>query len=130
MGFADTMRILSNINCGLSAINNYNDLRASGNSGALAGAQATSNLFGGLCRNQIAYDMALHGNYIGQDINRYYGYGSEEANASAMMGLMIACSPYMFFNTCHYYCPTPYYNINFSQRPHTEHYTLWHGHWV
>ena len=60
----------------------------------------------GCLRNEIAYDMQCHGNPVGNMVNLYSGYGNTVSNAVGTMGLMSACSPWMFFN-CYSYCPPP-----------------------
>ena len=121
MGYPETIRALSNINCGLASFNNYLGLRGTGHGVASSGLYAAGNVFTGVARNEIAYGMAKNGWTIGQDINMFYGYSSPQANASAMMGLMSAYTPYMFFNSYQYCFPT------FYTSPAPASYQLWHG---
>ena len=98
MSFADTMRVWSNLNCTLASLNSYGQDRLNG----VSAGEAVTNLFGnmanGVVRNEIAYDMQLHGNPMGNVINSYAGYGNSASNAIGTMGLMTSCTPWMFFN--------------------------------
>lgn len=99
MSFASTMNILSNINCFLSSGVTYLEQRKQGIDAGTAAYGLFNNIGNGMARNAIAYDMAKCGNPIGYDINLAYGYGNPVANTCATMGLMTACSPWMFFNS-------------------------------
>jgi len=99
MGFAENMRILSNINCGLASATGFLQQKAAGVNTAGAAINLAGNLANGIARNEIAYDMQLHGNPVGNTINMYYGYGNSISNAVGTMGIMNACTPWMFFNS-------------------------------
>ena len=120
MGYPENIRALSNITCGLAGFNNYMDRRWCGSGVVSSALGATGNALIGFARNNIAYDMAKSGYTIGQDINMFYGYGTERQNACAMMGLMSVYTPYMFFNSFQYCCPT---YSTFTYQPYNE----WHG---
>ncbi len=108
MGFAETMRILSNINCGLASTINYAEQRQMGAPKGLAAMNLFGNLANGISRNEVAYEMQLHGNPMGNNINLYAGYGNPVSNTIGTLGLMSACSPWMFFNNCQsFYSPMP-----------------------
>ncbi len=108
MSFAENMRILSNINCGLASSVSYLEQRNAGVPAYNASINLFGNLANGIARNQIAYDMQLHGNPVGNTINMYAGYGNPVSNAIGTMGLMSACSPWMFFNSPSYmFTPMP-----------------------
>lgn len=110
MGFAENMRILSGINCGLASLVNYIDMRNNGVNPNYATMSLFGNIGNGLARNEVAYQMQSMGNPIGNDINMYAGYGNPVSNAIGTMGLMSACSPWMFFNSpCCCYSPMSYY---------------------
>ncbi|MBP3821238.1 hypothetical protein J6G99_06305 [bacterium] len=99
MGFAETMRILSGINCGLASFNGYLDAKSSGVDRNTAMYNLFSNIGNGLARNEVAYEMQKMGNPLGNNINMYAGYGSTQANITGTIGLMTACNPWMFFNS-------------------------------
>lgn len=98
MSFADTMRVLSNIDCGLSSVVTYMKDKQSGKSPVEATGSLFTNITNGVARNEVAYEMQRHGNSLGNFINMYHGYGSAEANAAGTLGLMTATNPWMFFN--------------------------------
>lgn len=110
--FADNMRILSNINCTLASMNSYMEQRSNGVSAQQAQFNFFGNMANGIARNEIAYGMQRHGNPIGNNVNLYAGYGSNEANQIGTMGLLSAnCSPWMFFGCQRYMTPMmPTYN--------------------
>ena len=106
MGFAENMRILSNINCTLASMNSYMTQRSNGVSPQQAQFNFFGNMMNGVARNEVAYGMQRWGNPIGNTINMYAGYGSNEANQFGTMGLLSAnFSPWMFFNC--YSCMPP-----------------------
>ncbi len=98
MSFADTIRVWSNLNCTLSSLNSFGQDKLNG----VSTGDAVTNLFGnmanGIVRNEIAYDMQIHGNPMGNVINSYAGYGNPVSNAIGTMGLMTACTPWVYFN--------------------------------
>lgn len=103
MSFADNMRILSGINCGMQSFASYLDDKNNGVDPRIAAANFSGNLFNGLARNEVAYEMQRFGNPIGNVINMYAGYGNPTSNMIGTMGLMSACSPWMFFNSGYCY---------------------------
>lgn len=106
MGFAENMRILSNINCGLASATTYLQQRSEGVNPSFAGINLFGNLANGIARNEVAYDMQKWGNPVGNTINMYAGYGNPVSNTIGTLGLMSACSPWMFFNCPSYmFCP-------------------------
>lgn len=106
MGFAENMRILSNINCGLASTVSYMEQRQNGVNPAYAGVNLFGNLANGIARNEVAYEMQKFGNPVGNTINMYAGYGNPVSNTIGTLGLMSACSPWMFFNSPSYmFCP-------------------------
>jgi len=109
MGYAENMRILSGINCGLASLVNYGEQRVNGTNPQYAAINLLGNIGNGLARNEIAYEMQKCGNPVGNTINMYAGYGNPVSNAIGTMGLMSACSPWMFFNApCQmFYSPMP-----------------------
>lgn len=108
MGYAENMRVLSNINCGLASAVTFLQQKNMGVSGAYAGGNLIGNLMNGIARNEVAYDMQKHGNPVGNTINMYAGYGNPVSNTVGTLGLMSACSPWMFFNCPSYmFCPPP-----------------------
>lgn len=110
MGYAENMRILSGINCGLASLVNYGEMRNNGVNPSYAAMSLFGNIGNGLARNEVAYEMQKWGNPIGNTINMYAGYGNPVSNAIGTMGLMSACSPWMFFNSpCMFYSPMPMY---------------------
>lgn len=98
MGYADNMRILSNINCGLASLVSYGEMRQSGIGADYATMSLFGNLTNGVMRNETAYWMQLMGNPVGNTINMYAGYGNPLSNSIGTLGIMSACSPWMFFN--------------------------------
>jgi hypothetical protein len=98
MSFADNMRILSNINCGLASLVSYGEMRSNGVSPYYATMGLFGNMANGITRNEIAYQMQRHGNPIGNTINMYAGYGNPVSNTIGTLGMMSACNPWMFFN--------------------------------
>lgn len=110
MSFAENMRILSNINCGLASATTYMEQRLNGVPAGYAGINLFGNLANGVARNQVAYEMQLYGNPVGNTINMYSGYGNPVSNTIGTLGLMSACTfnPWMYFNSCNYfYNPMP-----------------------
>lgn len=105
MGFADNMRILSNINCGLASATTFLQQKANGVNPQYATMNLFGNLANGIARNEVAYEMQRFGNPTGNMINMYSGYGNPVSNAVGTMGLMGACTPWMFFNSYSYMCP-------------------------
>ncbi len=103
--YANNMRILSNINCGLASMNTFLEQKANGVSSPYASMALFSNLANGVARNEIAYDMQRHGNPVGNTINMYAGYGNPVSNAFGTTALLSACNPWMFFNC--YSCLPP-----------------------
>ena len=131
MGYNDTMLTLSNIHCGLAGFNNYLNNRSTGAGRISSALDAGANLCFGLMRNNIAYDLSEnYGCTYAHNINSSYGYGSAEENAGAMMGLMSAFTPYMFFNSYNYCCRYPSYGTYSPPRTTHESYHDWHGHLV
>lgn len=108
MSFADTMRIWSNINCGLASATSYLEQRTNGVPARYAGLNLFGNLANGIARNEVAYEMQRFGNPAGNLINMYSGYGNPVSNTIGTLGLMGACTPWMYFNSCNYfYNPMP-----------------------
>ncbi len=109
MGYAENMRILSGINCGLASLVNYGQMRLNGVNPGYAALNLFGNIGNGLARNEIAYEMQKCGNPVGNTINMYAGYGNPVSNAFGTMGLLSACSPWMFFNApcTMFYNPMP-----------------------
>ena len=108
MGYAENMRILSGINCGLASLVGYANMKNNGVGTNNATAATFGNLLNGLSRNEVAYEMQKMGNPVGNNINMYAGYGNPVSNAIGTMGLMSACSPWMFFNSSPmFYNPMP-----------------------
>ncbi len=106
MGFAENMRVLRNINCGLQSGVSLIEQRNNG----VGWGPATINLFGnlanGITRNEIAYGMQKWGNPMGNLINSWAGYGNPVSNTIGTLGIMSACStPWMFFNMPWYSMP-------------------------
>jgi hypothetical protein len=97
MGFADTMRVWSNINCGLASMNTFLWQRNNGVNTQYATMSLFGNLANGIARNEWAYGMQLHGNPAGNMINMFSGYGNPVSNTVGTLGLM-SCSPWMYFN--------------------------------
>ncbi len=98
MSHADFMRTTTGIICGLQSLNTYLDQKSSGVNTPAATANLFGNIFNGLARNEVAYEMARWGNPVGNIINMYTGYGNPTSNAAGTLGLMTACTPWMFFN--------------------------------
>jgi len=105
MGYADTMRIMGNINCGLASFGTFMNRLNDGVNPCAAGAELSTNMVNGVARNQIAYEMQRHGNPVGNSINLYAGYGTPEANAFGTYALFSAnLNPWMCFrmyNCCY-----------------------------
>jgi len=97
MSYAENMRILSNINCALSSGLSYIDQRENGVPRPYAMNNLFGNLANGFARNEIAYDMQRYGNPVGNYINAAAGYGNPVANTIGTLGIMGACTPWMFF---------------------------------
>ena len=110
MGFAETMRILSGINCGLASANTYIGMRTNGVNPGYAAVNLFGNLANGLARNEVAYGMQRMGNPYGNIINSAVGYGNPVSNTIGTLGIMSACSPWMFFNSG---CIMPYGCFNY-----------------
>jgi hypothetical protein len=98
MSFANNMRIWSNLNCGLASLVSYGQMRQSGVTPYYATAGLFGNLANGFIRNEMAYGMQLMGNPVGNNINMFAGYGNPISNSIGTIGIMSACSPWMFFN--------------------------------
>lgn len=114
MSFADTMRIWSNINCGLASATTYLAQRQNGVPAGYAAVDLMGNLANGVARNEVAYQMQQYGNPVGNHINMYAGYGNPVSNTIGTLGLMSACSPWMFFNSYSYcYPPMPMFGGGF-----------------
>ena len=108
MGFAETMRVLSNINCAASSLNTYTQMSLRGVNPMFASYELSNNLANGVVRNEIAYDMQKHGSFYGNNVNLYAGYGNPVSNAIGTMGIMAGCSPWMMFNCPSYmFSPMP-----------------------
>lgn len=99
MSYASDMRTLSGINCGLQSLVSYIDAKNNGVPAQVATAQFAGNIFNGLARNEVAYEMQRFGNPMGNMINLYAGYGNPVSNTIGTLGLMSACTPWMFFNS-------------------------------
>jgi len=108
MGFAETMRVLTGIECGLASTLTLIDDKRAGKSNAYTGVNFLSNIGNGLARNEVAYEMQRHGNSFGNIFNSFVGYGNAESNLIGTIGLMSACSPWMFFNSPCCYSPMSY----------------------
>ena len=102
MSFADNMRILSNINCGLASATTFLQQKSDGVNPQYATMNLFGNLANGIARNEVAYEMQRFGNPTGNMINMYAGYGNPISNAIGTMGLMGACTPnpWMFVRRC------------------------------
>lgn len=99
MSYADNMRTLSGINCGLQSLVSYIDARNNGIAPQIAATQFAGNIFNGFARNEVAYEMQRFGNPVGNMINLYAGYGNPVSNTIGTLGIMSACTPWMFFNS-------------------------------
>ncbi|MDE6138607.1 MAG: hypothetical protein K2F57_03975, partial [Candidatus Gastranaerophilales bacterium] len=75
MSFADNMRILSNINCGVASTTKFLQQKADGVNPQYATINFFGNLANGIARNEVAYEMQKFGNPVGNMINMYTGYG-------------------------------------------------------
>lgn len=106
MGYAETIRTLSDINCGLASLVSYGQMRNNGISPYYAGMGLVGNLANGLVRNEIAYGMQRMGNPWGNNINALSGYGNPYSNAIGTLGLMYANAPWMYFGCCSPYFGT------------------------
>jgi hypothetical protein len=115
MGFADTMRVWSNINCGLASMNTYLQQRNDGVSNQYATMNLFGNLANGIARNEYAYGLQRMGNPSGNIINMYAGYGNPVSNTVGTLGLM-SCSPWMYFNATPY-CMPMYSGFGFGYNP-------------
>lgn len=105
MGFADAMRVLSNVECGLASTVSYmNDVK-SGVPRPYAAGSLFMNLGNGFARNEVAYEMQLNGCSYGNFLNSIVGYGNPVSNTIGTLGLMSVCSPWMFFNSPCCYSP-------------------------
>ncbi len=135
MGFAENMRIMSNINCGLASLVTYGQQRTNGVNPQYATMNLFGNLTNGIARNEIAYEMQRFGNPVGNTINMYAGYGNPVSNAIGTMGLMSACTPWMFFNTPSYmFSPMPmgFYSgmgMGFNYNIHSHHHHCHRSYW-
>ena len=107
MSFAENMRIFSNINCALASGVSYLEQKSNGVPTHCAMNNLFGNLANGFARNEIAYDMQCWGNPVGNTINMYAGYGNPVSNTIGTLGILGACSPWMFFNQPSYMfcCP-------------------------
>lgn len=99
MSFANTMNILSNINCLLGSGVSYLEQRKQGVDPSIATCSLFNNIGNGVVRNAIAYDMAKCGNPMGFNVNMAYGYGNPVANTYGTMAMLSVASPWMFFNS-------------------------------
>ena len=63
MSFANTMNILSNINCFLGSGVSYLEQRKQGVDPSIATCSLFNNIGNGVVRNAIAYDMAKCGDF-------------------------------------------------------------------
>lgn len=113
MSHADFMRTTTGIICGLQSLNTYLDQKSSGVNPQVATTNLVGNIFNGLARNEVAYEMARWGNPVGNMINMYAGYGNPASNAAGTLGLMTACTPWMFFNS-----PCCYGGYGFGMMPY------------
>ncbi|MBR1461170.1 hypothetical protein IJ596_06015 [bacterium] len=98
MGFAETMRIMSGINCGLASGVSYIEQRNNGVNRGYALTNLFGNVANGLARNEAAYEMQKWGNPMGNIINSFAGYGNPVSNTIGTLGIMSALTPWMFFN--------------------------------
>lgn len=99
MSFADTMNILSNINCFLSSGVSFLEQKKQGVDTTTATCSLFNNIGNGVVRNAIAHDMAEMGNPMGINTNLAYGYGNPVANTCGTMALLSVATPWMFFNS-------------------------------
>ena len=99
MSFANTMNILSNINCFLGSGVSYLEQRKQGVDPSIATCSLFNNIGNGVVRNAIAYDMAKCGNPMGFNVNMAFGYGNPVANTYGTMAMLSVASPWMFFNS-------------------------------
>ncbi len=106
MSFANTMRILSNINCGLASTTTFLQQKADGVNSQYATMNLFGNLTNGIARNEAAYEMQRFGNPVGNMVNMYAGYGNPVSNTVGTLGLMSACTPWMLFNSYQYMYPS------------------------
>ncbi|MBQ8459384.1 hypothetical protein IJ541_04705 [bacterium] len=102
--YASNMRLFGNINCTLASLVNWGEQRQNGVDPQTANFNFFRNMTNGMARNEIAYDMARHGNYTGINTNIIAGYGNERANAFGTTALLTLNDPYFFFamNGCMY----------------------------
>jgi len=112
MGYAENMRLLSNINCGLASATSFLQQKSNGVSTSNAAVNLAGNLANGIARNEIAYEMQTFGNPVGNTINLYAGYGNNVSNFIGTSALMNACTPWMFFNSYNYCCPPMMYSYS------------------
>lgn len=99
MSHADFMRTSTGIICGLQSLIAYQNAKADGADPRVATAQFAGNIFNGLARNEVAYEMQRYGNSFGNIMNLYAGYGNPVSNTVGTLGLMSAFTPWMFFNS-------------------------------
>lgn len=111
MSFADTMNILSNINCVLSSGVTFLEQKKQGVDPSTATCSLFNNIGNGVVRNAIAYDMAKCGNPMGFNVNMAYGYGNPVANTYGTMAMLSVASPWMFFNSPYCCCPNYGYGM-------------------
>lgn len=108
MGFAENIRILSNISCGVASLNSYLEQRANGVPSGYASYNLLGNLTNGFIRNEMAYDMQRYGYSYGNYLNSWVGYGNPVSNAIGTMGMLAAYTPWTFFNLpCGFFTPMP-----------------------
>ena len=75
-------------------------------------ANYNTNIFNGIARNQIAYNMALNGNPSGQSTNAILGFATPDANTLATSSLFLQSmtdsrrmmNPFMMANGFGYFC--------------------------
>lgn len=103
MGYADNMRVLSNLNCGMASLAGYLQNKADGVNTSVAANNAVGNIFNGVLRNEAGYyaykDFGMRGV---NDINLAYGYGDPAKNTAATLGILGVVTPQVFFNSCNY----------------------------
>ncbi len=103
MGYADNMRILGNISCGMGSLATYFQNKADGVNSSVAANNMIGNFMNGALRNEAGYyaykDFGLRGV---NDINIAYGYGDAQKNTAATLGILGVVTPQLFFNSFNY----------------------------